>query len=171
MDGLWLKTGSFPKSIGLGSVKKKKQTVLIWNPPAHNMQQLTLLLLQSCSVQPAFVDEYRCHSQLEDWVFKKVWQEEQCKLVCSALKNFTGSLRLVDNLQKQTKGNKILLSDNARWYLHGGGRLGECMRLKTSLFYRKISLLLTSLLAACSFHSKFNRLKYHIPGRLEVQSF
>lgn len=38
----------------------------MWNPPAHNKQQIASFLLQA-----AFVDEYQCHNQLEDWRLKR----------------------------------------------------------------------------------------------------
>lgn len=38
----------------------------MWNLPAHNKQQIASLLLQA-----AFLDEYQCHNQLEDWRLKR----------------------------------------------------------------------------------------------------
>lgn len=75
---------------------------------------------------------------------------------------------LADEFQKQPQGNEILLSDKHEHSLIYAWKweFGRSMRLMMSLFYRKISLLLTSLLPACSFHSKFNRLKYHFTGKV-----
>lgn len=59
MGGLWLKTGSFPKSIGLGSVEKTENSSINLNHPVHNMLLITSLHLLCCSTQATFVDEYQ----------------------------------------------------------------------------------------------------------------